>query len=94
MTNLNFAAIHFFYTCSPGSVGVEYVAQFNNTAGISDDNLRTELAGALSVSDNGTFLAGSDLKLSNETDPAKAVEALEFTGKFIYCGKQSYFNTK
>ena len=59
------------------------MAQFNNTAGISDDNLRTELAGALSVSNNGTFLAGSDLKLSNETDPAKAIEALQFSGKLI-----------
>ena len=60
------------------------MAQFNNTAGISDNNLRTELAGALSVSDNGTFLAGSDLKLSNETDPSKAIEALQFSGKLIY----------
>ena len=59
----------------------------NNRVGINHDSLRSELAGALSVTNNGTFLAGSDLKLSNETDPSKAVEALNFTGKNLTINK-------
>ena len=70
------------------------MAQFNKTAGISTDNLRTELAGVLSVSNNGTFLAGSNLKLSNETDSAKAIEALVFSGKLLYFDMQRYFSRK
>ena len=72
------------FTCSPGSVGVEYVATFNKTDGVNDNSLKTELAGALNVTNNGTFLADSDLQLSEETDPAKAIEALQFSGKVIY----------
>jgi hypothetical protein len=65
-------------------VGVDYVATFNNTAGVSDDNLKTELASSLDVSNNGTFLG--DLKLSEETDPTKANQSLTFSGKVnIHC---------
>jgi hypothetical protein len=55
------------------------VATFNNTAGVSDDNLKTELASSLDVSNNGTFLG--DLKLSEETDPTKAIDVLDFSGE-------------
>ena len=65
-------------------MGVDYVATFNNTAGVSDDNLKTELASSLDVSNNGTFLG--DLKLSEETDPTKAIEVLDFSGEVnIHC---------
>ena len=74
----------FFLTCSPGSVGVDYVATFNTTAGVNSNNLKNELANALNTTNNGTFLADSDLKLSEETDPTKVIEALEFTGNVLH----------
>ena len=62
-------------------MGVDYVATFNNTAGVDDNNLKTGLAEVLNVTNNGTFLGESDLQLSEQNDPSLAIEALEFSGK-------------
>ncbi|CAB3981589.1 Uromodulin-like 1, partial [Paramuricea clavata] len=63
----------------PGSVGVDYVATFNNTNGVNNQNLQQELINTFNYTNNGTFLGGSDLQLSLETDPIKvAEEALTF----------------
>ena len=63
------------------------MARFNNTVGASDGSLKTELAQALNVTNNGTFLPGSDLKLSDETDPSKAIEAFYIIGKNLTINK-------
>jgi hypothetical protein len=53
-------------------VGVDYVATFNNTNGVNNQNLQQELISQLNITNNGTFLADSDLQLS---------EVLTFQGR-------------
>ena len=79
--------VFLFLSCSPGSVGVDYVATFNNTNGVNNQNLQQELVSTLNYTNNGTFLGSSDLQLSEENDPIKVAEALTFQGS---CGMQSY----
>ncbi|CAB3978176.1 Uromodulin-like 1, partial [Paramuricea clavata] len=62
----------------PGSVGVDYVAGFNNSNGVNNQNLQQELISTLNYTTNGTFLGDSDLKLSEETNRTKVAEALTF----------------
>ncbi|CAB4012177.1 fibulin-2 isoform X3, partial [Paramuricea clavata] len=62
----------------PGSVGVDYVATFNNTNGVNNQNLQQELIETFNYTNNGTFLGDSDLKLSEETNKTKVAEVLTF----------------
>ncbi|XP_028395666.1 fibrillin-1-like isoform X6 [Dendronephthya gigantea] len=51
------------------SLGVAFVATFNDVTGITYEDLQRELAATLIVTNSGTFLPGTNLQLSANTDP-------------------------
>ncbi|XP_028414303.1 fibrillin-2-like [Dendronephthya gigantea] len=50
-----------------GSVGFDYVATFNDSAGINNENIQEELVESMNVTQNGTFL-GADFQISKSTN--------------------------
>ncbi|XP_028416436.1 fibrillin-2-like [Dendronephthya gigantea] len=50
-----------------GSLGFDYVATFNDSAGITNENIQEELVESMNVTQNGTFL-GADLQISESTN--------------------------
>lgn len=67
--------------CSEGSVGVDYVATFNDTTGVNNEMIQRELVGVLNATKNGTFIGDSDLKISDKTDLNEVANELTFQGK-------------
>ncbi|CAB4000659.1 Uromodulin-like 1 [Paramuricea clavata] len=61
-----------------GSVGVDYVATFNDTTGVNNEMIQEELVGVLNATKNGTFIGDSDLKISNKTDLNEVANELTF----------------
>ena len=61
---------------------MDFIATLNRRDGINYDNLQQQLASALDIRNNGTFLAGSDLKLSEETDPSQVASVFKFEGRY------------
>ena len=65
---------------SPGSVGFDYVATFNDTNGINNKIIQKELASSINITKNGTFL-GEDLQISKETNLTKVANLFAVQGK-------------
>ena len=63
---------------------------FNNSNGLSEEELQKELVPTLNVKTNGTFL-GDDLQLSMNTNPNQTGNNLKFRGKFDIKVKCSNF---
>ncbi|XP_028406421.1 fibrillin-3-like [Dendronephthya gigantea] len=74
-----------------GSVGFDYVATFNDPAGINGDNIKQQLVDSMNVTQNGTFL-GADLKISNSTDRTE-VKGLFSVKDYDECNLQNSIHT-
>ncbi|XP_028411504.1 fibrillin-3-like isoform X2 [Dendronephthya gigantea] len=73
-------ASFFVANLTNGSLAVDIVLTFNDVTGITYEDLQRELAATLIVTNSGTFLPGTNLQLSANTDPAST----ELAGLFIF----------
>ena len=72
-----------YFFCSEGSVGVDYLITFIDASGVSHENLRQELLGALDLTNNGAFIGGSTFKVSNKTNSSEVAMELILQGKWL-----------
>ena len=71
----------YVYFYSNGSVGVDYLATFNNITGITNEIIQNDLVMSLDIRSNGTFLGNSSLQVSNGTDVASIANDVQIQGK-------------
>ncbi|XP_028415959.1 fibrillin-1-like [Dendronephthya gigantea] len=75
----------------PGSVGFDYLATFNDTKGINNENVREELASSFNVTGSGTFL-GKNLQISKSTNITQ-VKSLFTVKDYDECNPQNKIHT-
>jgi bisphosphoglycerate-independent phosphoglycerate mutase (AlkP superfamily) len=61
-------------------VNVQYVATFNDVPEMSSQMIQTELAEAMNLTSNGTFLGNSDLQISDNTNLTQVANELTVQG--------------
>ena len=59
---------------------MQYVATFNDVPEMSSQMIQTELAEAMNLTSNGTFLGNSDLQISDNTNLTQVANELTVQG--------------